>query len=344
MPARPSLLGLAAVSCSLAGRLHAAEEMGSRSEIEQAWNWHAQNTDIIQYHPPFTAKYEGANSLRNINEVKETVSLDLFAGARLWRGAGLYVDGEMWQGFGFGDVHGLEGFPNGDAFKVGTKVPNVVFERVFVRQTVGLGGEQEMVVDDQLHLAAKADASRITLTLGKMSAKDIFDNNTYANDPRTQFMNWDFLANAAWDYPADSLGYITGFAAELKQPRWTIRYGFFQMPRVANGIAEDPSYLRAWGMVMEFERRFTIKDHPGAVRVLAYFNRAHMGSYEATLDNPNLHDDITLTREYRSKFGFGLNLEQELAKGIGAFMRLGGAMAGLKPGFSRMRTAQRRWA
>src|SRR5437879_4014873 len=76
-------------------------------------------------------------------------------------------------------------------------------------------------------------------------------------------------------------------------------------------------------MAAEFERLYTVNGHPGSVRALAYLNQAHMGSYEATLDNPTLNMDIKLTREYRQKFGFGLNLEQELAKGVGAFMRLG---------------------
>jgi high affinity Mn2+ porin len=62
--------------------------------------------------------------------------------------------------------------------------------RLFIRQTIGFGGDQESIEDDQLTLAGKQDVSRLTLTLGKFSAKDIFDNNAYANDPRTQFMNW----------------------------------------------------------------------------------------------------------------------------------------------------------
>src|SRR5437899_12024928 len=90
-----------------------------------------------------------------------------------------------------------------------------------------------MVEDDQLQLAGQRDVSRVTLTLGRMSAKDIFDSNAYSNDPRTQFMNWALMANEAWDFPADSLGYITGFAAELNQPQWAVRYGLFQMPRVS---------------------------------------------------------------------------------------------------------------
>src|SRR3989442_276574 len=49
------------------------------------WNWHAQNTVIVQYHPGFWSKYSGPNSLSSANEVKETVSLDLLFGARLWQ-------------------------------------------------------------------------------------------------------------------------------------------------------------------------------------------------------------------------------------------------------------------
>jgi len=293
---------------------------------EQSWNWHVQNTDIVQGDAGFPAKYSGPNSLDSKGEIRETVSLDLFSGARLWRGAEAHIDGLMWQGFGLSKTLGVEGFPNGEAFRLGTEVPNVTFARVFIRQTIGLGGEQETVQDDQLHLAGKQDVSRITLTLGKFSAKDIFDNNTYANDPRTQFMNWALMANEAWDYPADSLGYMTGFAAELNQPHWAVRYGFFQMPRTSNGMAQDQHYLDAWGMVTELELRYVLNSHPGAIRLLAFLNQAHMGSYQDAVDNAartGLPADIVATRDYRFKYGFGLNAEQELTKAIGVFTRLG---------------------
>jgi high affinity Mn2+ porin len=293
---------------------------------EQKWNWHIQNTDIVQGDSGFPAKYSGPSSLNSKGEIQETVSLDLFVGVRLWPGAEAHMDGLMWQGFGLSKTLGVEGFPNGEAFRLGTKVPNLNIPRLFIRQTIGLGGEQETVEDDQLHLAGKQDVSRITLTLGKMSAKDIFDNNAYANDPRTQFMNWGLMANEAWDYPADALGYMTGFAAELNQPHWTARYGFFQMPSTSNGVGQDEHYLKAWGMVTEFERRYTVNGHPGAVRLLGYLNSAHMGSYQAAVDNAartGLPADIEATRAYRYKYGFGLNMEQEIFKNVGAFARLG---------------------
>ncbi|MBU6391899.1 MAG: carbohydrate porin [Planctomycetota bacterium] len=304
---------------------------------DQRWNWHVQNTDIVQGYPGFSAKYSGPNSLPAGGQTRESVSLDLMAGVRLWHGAEAHIDAMMWQGFGVNNTRGIEGFPNGEAFRLGTDVPNGTITRLFIRQTIGLGGEQEDVADDQLTLAGKQDVSRLTLTLGRMSAKDIFDNNAYANDPCTQFMNWALMANEAWDYPADAIGYTTGLAVELNQPKWALRYGFFQLPRVSNGLtaedrifkwpydssAQDGPLLKAWGMVLEFERRYTINTHPGAARLLAYLNRAHMGSYQAAVDSPTRPADIEATRDYRYKFGFGVNVEQEVAKDIGIFSRIG---------------------
>ena len=135
---------------------------------EQLWNWHAQNTDVVQGDPGFPAS-TGRNSLNSKGEVQETVTLNLYGGARLWRGAEVHADLLMWQGFGLTETFGVEGFPNGDAYKAGTETPNFTFAHLFVRQTIGLGGEQEEVPDDQLTLAGKQDISRLTFTLGRYS-------------------------------------------------------------------------------------------------------------------------------------------------------------------------------
>jgi high affinity Mn2+ porin len=305
-----------------------ADETGSNSvavtnEVkDQRWNFHAQNTDIVQYHPGFHADYSGLNSLDKHEETKETVSVDLMAGVRPWEGAGFYIDALTWQGFGFTDARGIEGFPNGEAFRVGTTDPNFTLSRVFLRQVIGLGGEQETVEDDALQLACKQDVRRVTLTLGKFSVKDIFDNNTYANDPRTQFMNWSLMANAAFDYAADSLGYTHGLAVELNQPQWAVRYGVFQVPKVSNLMTHDWHLLKAWQMPAELEYRWSVNEHPGAARVLGYVMQAHMGSIQEALNSP-IPADIAATRAYRIKYGFGLNVEQEVVKDVGVFSRLG---------------------
>jgi len=314
---------IAVLASAAAGRSAGAEPTGSFADTSQSWNWHVQNTDIVQADPGFSAAYSGPNSLNPKGEVKETMSFDLYAGARLWRGAEAHVDGLAWQGFGLSNTEGVEGFPNGEAFRLGRHPPGAIVARLFLRQTIDLGGGDETVEDDALDLAGRRTVSRLTLTLGKISAKDIFDNNAYANDPRTQFMSWALMANEAWDYPADSLGFETGFAAELNQPDWAIRYGFFQMPRYSNAMPTDMHLLQAWGMVVELERRYRLGDRPGTARLLVYENRAHMGSYQAALDALERPADIVATRAYRQKQGFGLNVEQEIAKNIGVFSRCG---------------------
>lgn len=312
-----------ALSAGIALSAQAQESAADTNAPPQTWNWHVQNTAIVQGDPPFRAKYSGPNSLDSQGETRETVSLDITAGARFWHGAEAYADALAWQGFGLSKGVGVDGFPNGEGSRVGTTVPNVNLSRLFIRQVIGLGGEQETVDDDQLQLAGKRDISRLTLTIGRFSAKDIFDNSAYANSPRTQFMNWALMANEAWDIPADSLGFESGMTIELDEPQWTARYGIFQMPKESNGTAQDKNYLKAWGMVWELERRYAIQDHPGTVRLLGFLNRAHMGSYQLAIDNPTRPADIVATRAYRSKYGFGLNVEQELWKNIGAFSRVG---------------------
>jgi high affinity Mn2+ porin len=195
----------------------------------QIWNLHTQGTIIVQGDPAFSGKYSGPNSLTNTGEVKETISLDVFSGLRLWSGAEVHVDGMLWQGIGLSNAKGVEDFPNSLGVG-GTDSPAFTFARLFIRQTIGLGGQEEDVADDQLMLAGKRDVSRVTFTLGRFAATDLFDVNDYAGDAENQFMNEAFVTNVAWDYPADPLGYTTGLAVELNQQNWALRGGFFQMP------------------------------------------------------------------------------------------------------------------
>ncbi|HLK11738.1 MAG TPA: carbohydrate porin, partial [Candidatus Binatia bacterium] len=116
----------------------------------QNWNVYLQSTAIVQGDPAFHARYSGPNSLRNNGEVEETVTADLFAGLRLWEGAEVHLDVLAWQGFGLSKTLGIEAFPNGDAYKLGTSTPDVMAARLFLRQTIGLGGPREDVDDGPL--------------------------------------------------------------------------------------------------------------------------------------------------------------------------------------------------
>jgi high affinity Mn2+ porin len=285
------------------------------------WSFHAQSTLVEQWHYGFASPYQGANSLDPGYEDAHTLSATVFLGHSLWTGAGLYLDPEMTQGGGLSGTQGIAGFPNGEATHTagGSNAPQFDVARLFLRQAIGLGGGREPVADDQNQVSGSEDTDRLTLTVGKMSATDIFDNNTYSHDPRTQFLNLALGNNGAWDFPADTKGYTSGFAAEWKQGPGTLRYGVFMEPAQANGKDLDPHLATALGQVVEMEERYAAGGHPGALRALVFWNRADMGSYSDALRQA--HPDITTTRGYRSKTGAGLNWEQELTKGLGVYAR-----------------------
>jgi high affinity Mn2+ porin len=288
----------------------------------QNWLLHVQATEIAQGQPGFHSPYEGTNSLRSEDTFKQSSSIDIYLGAHLWPGGEIYFNPEYYQGFGLSNTHGIAAFPNAENYKVGQKIGDIFNAHLFLRQTFGLGGEQEEIEGDELQLAEQVDISRLTFTIGRLSVGDQFDVNAYAHSARTQFLNWVLNDNGAFDYAADSLGVIEGATIELNQKNWALRYGWFDVPRVSNGLAKDGHFLKAWQQVMEFEQRYSIGEHPGKIRLLGWLERAHMGSYRETLADPSLMEDITLTGRYRYQYGFALNAEQEITKDLGAFLRV----------------------
>ena len=293
------------------------------------WSYHFQATAIAQGHGSFPSSYAGKNSLKSDNEVKETFTSTFYLGKRLGENTELYINPELTQGKGLSNTLGIAGFPNGEATHAGSSGTSlternvlwVSLARIFVRHTINLGDKLEMIEPDKNQLAGQQALKRFTITAGKLSAADIFDKNNYANDARTQFLNWALVNNGAWDYPADSKGYTVGLALELNQEEWAARLGSFMVPRVANGPDLDLHFWKAFGTVGELERRYEILNRKGVIRLLGFINRAHMGKYKDAIDSSDV--DVTESRKYRYKFGSGINLEQALTDDLGGFMRLG---------------------
>jgi len=79
--------------------------------------------------------------------------------------------------------------------------------------------------------------------------------------------------------------------------------------------------------VFEGEYRYTISKHAGTIRALHYLNHANAGSYAEAIRQAPLTGStpgVTSTRRNGTlKYGFGLNMEQELTKNVGIFARLG---------------------
>ena len=127
-------------------------------------------------------------------------------------------------------------------------------------------GDLEKVESGPNQLAGWRDIDRVTISAGKLSAEDFFDDNRYSHDPRAQFLNWSLMFNGAWDYPANVRGYTYGIGMELNQKSWALRYGVWAEPAFANAAPLDPHINKALGHALEWEGRWTIDSHPGRLR------------------------------------------------------------------------------
>jgi high affinity Mn2+ porin len=290
---------------------------------DQLWNIHFQMTILPQYHGSFPAQYSGKLSLSDQPEFPASFTSTLFLGLKGWDGGFLYADPEVPAGSGFSGVSGLADFSNGEISKVGSASPTYNQARLYFQQVFGLGGEKESIDDDQNQLAVHQDVSRITVTAGKFSLTDFFDNNAYAHDARAQFINLALVDDLTWDYAADTHGYTIGVVAELNQKEWAFRICSALVSTAANGPVYDWNIGSARADNAELEWRYGGDKTPGKLRFLAYVNHAHMGSYQDALDASSVDPSVVSTRAYREKYGFSLNWEQGLNPDLGVFARMG---------------------
>ena len=200
---------------------------------------HFQLTYNWQRHPAYPAAYTGPNSLISGHETMYTFTADAFLGFRPWQGGEMYLTPEISQGVPFSNnLVGLGGFTNGEITRAAGSNPTLYRQKLFLRQTWNNGGGAEHVEGGQNQLAGMRDKNRIVLTVGNFSILDVFDPNTYAKDPRTQFMNWGNWTYAAYDYAADARGFGWGFTTEWYQDDWVLRLGRMTGPRDPNGPAD----------------------------------------------------------------------------------------------------------
>jgi high affinity Mn2+ porin len=291
----------------------------------ESWAWHVQATDILQYYPAFHSAFQGPNSFRPQATWGNTVDATLYAGIRPWSGGEVWGNLEMYQGFAPNNTLGAAGYVNGDGAKVGRAHPYARIARLFVRQTFDLGGEADDQDPDLNMLGQHRTKDRIVLTAGKLNVTDIFDANKYAHDPRHDFLNWSLITAGSFDYAADAWGYTYGAAAEWYRGDWTWRAGVFDLSIVPNNATLTSDFSQ-FQLVGEAERRFTLAGRPGVARLGGFLTRGRMGRYDDAVSlalATGRPADTALVRDYRSRPGVYLNLEQEVADGVGVFGRLG---------------------
>jgi high affinity Mn2+ porin len=304
-----------------------AEDVPDAPPVAQHWSIFYQATSIGDYHGSFRSPYAGPFSLASHSERDVSITTTLFLGAKLGGNTQIYVDPEIAGGRGFSAVNGIANFPNGELPRVASATPKPYLARAYFTHDFGFGDDRESFTASENQLAGSRPMTRYSITAGRFTVTDFFDDNRYSHDPRTQFMGWATMYNGAWDYPADTRGYTWGWVHELHTKRWSLRYGSAAEPKIANGLHFDRRLLRDRGDMVEGEVRYSPAGHPGAVRVLGSWLHTDSGSYAEALrlsESTHLAPDVTATRQPgRLKYGGGINIEQEITKAVGVFARLG---------------------
>ncbi len=286
---------------------------------------------IFQANPPFHSPYEGVNSFVSRGEYKTSLVGTLFLGMQLRRSphtpTDLIVNFESAGGRGLSQALGLAGFTNLDVVRNPNLGSKPYLARLQIHQIIGLSSKTVQHTRDQFSLATEVPEKRIDIRVGKMSLPDTFDQNAVGSDSHMQFTNWTIDNQGAWDYAADTRGYTWGAIVGLETPGYTLRYGIATMPTVANGIDVDYALRRASGQNIEFVAREPAKLKGTTIRLLSFVNHADMGTYRVANRialATNTTPDVTATRVQGTvKYGFNVNLEQQLPGGYRVFSRWG---------------------
>ena len=283
---------------------------------------------IFQAHPDFRALYSGQHSLGPHYEKATSRVLTLYTGVRLNNSTEILVDVEEAGGAALSLGFGLAGDTDLDIVRNPQLSKSPYLARGMIHKVFALSQDKVENQRSQFSLFEELPRRRLEIRFGKFSMPDFFDINSVGSDTHLQFTNWTIDNNGAWDYAADTRGYTVGLTADFEDRNWGFRFAEALMPKVANGIDLVWKPWQVHAENFEYELRHDmIPKKTGVIRLLAYSNSANMGIYrdqiflaEQTGTTPDITDHAWhVTRKY----GFGANVEQNLAHYLTAFARFG---------------------
>jgi high affinity Mn2+ porin len=284
---------------------------------------------IFQTHPPFHAAYSGTNSLGPRYDKATSRVITLYTGVRLNNSTELLVDIEEAGGAALSTGLGLAGDTNLDIVRNPSLSKAPYLARGMIHHVFALSKDKIENQRNAFSLFEELPRRRLEVRFGKLSMPDFFDVNSVGSDTHFQFANWTIDNNGAYDYAADTRGYTVGVTADYEDRNWGFRFAEALMPKVANGIDLVWKPWQAHAENFEFELRHgLIPKKAGVVCLLVFTNYANMGIYRQAVAKFEAGltpiPDITkhpwhITRKY----GFGVNLEQNLTPYLTAFGRFG---------------------
>ena len=297
-------------------------------ETDRVWLT-GQANFIFQAHPTFHALYSGKNSLSPNYEKATSRVLTLYAGYRFSDSAEFIVDVEEAGGAALSTGLGLAGNTDLDIVRNPSLSKAPYLARGMIHKVFALSKDKVENDRNFLSLFKELPRRRLEIRFGKFSMVDFFDQNSVGSDTHFQFTNWTVDNDGAYDYAADTRGYTVGATADYEDRNWGLRFAEALMPKVANGIDLVWKPWQAHAENFEYELRHgIIPKKSGVIRVLVFTNYANMGIYRDAVAQFQKglvpRPDITnhpwrITRKY----GFGINVEQNLTRNLTAFGRFG---------------------
>jgi hypothetical protein len=326
-------------------------KLGLHNIDDESWNLYGQFTHISTAQLPFHAPYGnyGGNgspqySLSPDLEYSETTSFTASFALKLWTGAALYIVPEVISELPLAGLHGLGGAVQiFELQKSGSLAPQLYRSRIYLEQTINLGGERIKLESNPQQLGMQVDAHRLVFSVGNWTFLDFMDKNNYASDLRHQFFNLAFLTYAAYDFGSDARGYSWGAMAQLYWDDFTFRISRGTSPINPNALSADWNLGEHYTDEAEIEWRYKLFGQDGGLRLLGYHNRNISGAFQDAIDdfnathgadnettcgdrfnyttnNPNA-PDLCFVRKTNDKFGIGFSFEQALGHDIGVFLR-----------------------
>ncbi len=324
---------------------HLADK-GLHNIENESWNAYGQFTYISNWKPSFSAPYTNLNgsinSLLPTAERSFTGTATLYLGLRLWKGGEAYFVPEVISEQPLSQLRGLGGaIQNFELQKGGESVPQIYRSRLFVKQTVGLGGKSLVEESGPLQLGGHHDSRRLVFTAGNFTILDFFDTNAFDVDPRQGFLSLGFMTYAAYDFASDARGYSYGGVAEFYWDDWAVRAARITPPKNPNQLPVDFRLFKYYGDQMEVEHKHSIRGQDGMIRVLGFRNNENMGRFSDAIAafeanpqenattctgfNYGSHNadapDLCWVRKPNVKKGIGGFAEQYLGHSIGVFGR-----------------------
>jgi Carbohydrate-selective porin, OprB family/WD40-like Beta Propeller Repeat len=262
-------------------------------------------TTLYQYQTKMTqGKYSGIMSAPADANDKLLGMLTANAMFRLWKGNEILISPEIQRGRGIGRGEGFGAYPN------------AVFAFPQVRPYIARAQIR------QYFYFKNGPLKKYNITLGRWIIQDMTDENAYSNDPQCDFMNFSHTMSSAWDAATTAYGFTHGIAQSFIFDKTTVNVLANTHASEAGGEKTDWDIKNAYGLYLQYIRKFTIAGKTGKLRLLGFYNRYNGGDLSQYYINPETGKaEYDSLHGYNDKLGGGIDISYDWSANCGLFLR-----------------------